>query len=183
MHAEITNHKNAHKSIIKESYLFERSDKFIDRKINALNDKTIYLDFTPDYIFNPIAMEKIANRNINCFFIIRDYSSWRISLQNYLKINDIHNESLIRISESHFERSVSYAKENFLTFEFEDVVSCTDKVLEQIQFRFKVDFGNKIRDNVLKNSSETRIHHRASFIYNNLRPLDRILRSVLFGVV
>ena len=163
--------------------MFERSESFIDMKVSALNDKVIYLDFTPNYIFNPIAIEKITERKINCFFIIRKYDSWRLSLENYLKINGINNKLLIDVSEAHFERSVSYAKDNFLTFEFEDVVNRTDKVVEEIQFRFNADFGNKIREKVLKNSSEIRNHYYASFIHNKLGPLDRLSRSILFGVL
>lgn len=183
LYTELSNYKNTYPSVIKESYLFERSDSFIERKTRALSDNYIYLDFTPEYIFNPMALKKIKDRNVNCFFILRDYNSWRRSLERYLAINRIKNDALIRITESQFQNSIDYAKKNFLTFSIDEIRDNSENVLIKIQSSFGLDFGVRYRNLVEKNSSDERIHYLGSLIHNKFSRSMKAIRSFLFGLI
>jgi hypothetical protein len=50
--AEICNFEQAHSSRLKETYLFQRSSTFVELKLRTLKLNRLYLDFTPEYIFN-----------------------------------------------------------------------------------------------------------------------------------
>lgn len=183
LHTEISNYENVFESRIKESYLFERDGRFIDLKLRLLNKKYIYLDFTPEYIFNVSALEKIEARKINCFFVLREYEEWRFSIEKYLSINKINNSFIQKLTESEFRRSVEHVKEKFLTFSMNDVRRDPADVVWQIQRAFNMDFGAKHKNMININSSERRIHYVGSAIHNHFGAQMKIIKSSLFGLI
>lgn len=184
LHNELMNYSNVFRSRIKESFLFNRSESFIDWKLKLLSARHVYLDFTPEYIFDKSAIKKIEDRRIKCFFVLRGYDDYRRSLEQYLSINNINNPFLKDMSRAHFDDSVGYAREHFTCFQFEDVCRNPGSIIARLQQRFELEFGDIIqtghREN--RNSSKRRIYHILSAIQNNLESPVNFTKSVLFGL-
>jgi len=180
---EISNYNNVFASKVKESYLFERSDLFIDLKLKMFQRDKVYLDFTPEYIFNKIALKKIAMRRINCFFVLREYHEYRRSLEAYLSINRMNNDYLLHMTESDFIEATQFVKDNFLSFKFEDVTKNSEEVILRIQKEFRIDLGDKINSKIKKNSSRKQEHFISSVLHNNFPGTTKIVRSALLGIV
>ena len=183
LHTAISNYSNVFSSRFKESYLFERSDLFLDIKLRMLPDDRIFLDFTPEYIFNRQALEKILNRKIHSFFILRNYEDYRKSLERYLSINEISNNFLLNMPETTFHDAISFARDNFFTIDFNDLKEDPDKVIRSIQDHFQLDFGEKSSALEQKNASTDRIYHSLNTIYNYLHTPLNFTKSALFGLV
>jgi hypothetical protein len=183
LHTEISNYKNVFTSRIKESYLFERGDFFIDLKLKTLQNEKIYLDFTPEYIFNKNTLIKIEIRRINCFFVLREYHEYRRSLEKYLSINSIKNDYLLHMTESNFLEVTKFVTDNFLSFKFEDIRKNAEEVILKIQKEFRLDFGEKISNKINKNASGKREHFTASVLYNHFQNPMKLVKSALLGIV
>ena len=182
MYTEISNYKNVFNSRIKETYLFERGDSFIDLKLKTLSRKKIILDFTPEYIFNISSLKKIYDRKLNCFFVLREYQEYKYSLNKYLSINKIKNDYLLNMNVADYTDSTRYAADNFLSFKFEDVVDSTDSVIRKIQEEFGIDFGIKVAKKTKTNSSEEREYRVLNLVNNNFPNLWKQLNSTLLGL-
>ena len=183
LHAEISNYQNVFSSSIKESYLFEQNDFLIDLKLKTLQNKKICLDFTPEYIFNKTALNKISSRKINCFFILREYHEYRRSLEAYLSINKIENNYLLQMTEADFLSATQFVTDHFLYFKFEDIKENPAAVLLKIQKQFKLDFGEKMSHKINMNASSQREHFALSVLHNYCRSPMKLATSALLGVV
>jgi hypothetical protein len=180
---EIKNYERVFNSRIKETYLFERSEKFIDNKLKGLRSDLIYLDFTPDYIFNREVLKKLLIREIKCFFVIRDYDEYMGSLKKYLSINKINNNNLLNLSRDEYEEAVDYVSAQFIVYPFELVKSSQERFLKTLSKDLDLDFGKKITDETKKNSSEHREHYALSSVHNYFNQPMKLLKSSLFGVL
>lgn len=178
---ELQNYENVFRSRIKESFLFERNDSFIDWKIGNLNNKNIYLDFTPEYIFNRSALKKILKRKIDCFFVIREFENYRNSVEKYLEINRIQNEKLKSLDEDAFRVATRYASDHFPTIAFDDVT--TGDMGAIVHSMFGVDLGKKTGSREVRNSSIRRQHYAKALIHNRLTGLHRYAASLAFGLL
>lgn len=183
LYTELCNYSNVFESTIKESYLFERSDRLIDLKLRTLRNRRLCLDFTPEYIFRRSALEKILARNVNCFFIVRDFDEYRNSLTKYLTINKIRNDFLMNISEAQFDEAVRFARKNFATYSLSEVSRSPDAVVRDIEKVFGLDFGERKGNKENRNPSSDRRYYFLSFFHNRLETMTKVSKSLLFGVM
>ncbi|PIE67723.1 MAG: hypothetical protein CSA23_02805 [Deltaproteobacteria bacterium] len=128
-------------------------------------------------------MSKLIERQIDCFFIIREYSDYRKSFERYLHINKIKNEFLSNIDWNRFSASVRFVKENFLTFNFEDIRDHLDGVIIKIQDYFKIDFGKKNQENINRNASIERKYYDLSILHNNFNRQMKIIKDFSLGIL
>ena len=183
LHTELMNYEKVFTSQIKEVYLFERSSEFIDRKLRSVRKGKIHLDFTPEYAFNPQALKQIAERKINCFFVLRPYEDYRQSLNQYLAQNKIENGFLSDMNEVQFKDHIDFVQDNFLTFTFDAVVNSTEATVRAIEHHFGLDLGKKVGRRVKTNSSSKRRHWLMAGISNKMNKPMRSLRSLAFGLI
>jgi hypothetical protein len=183
LYGEISNHQNVFKSRIKESSLFTNYGWMVDLKLWLLNRKMIYLDFSPEYIFDTESLKRITERDVHCFFIIRNFNDYKISVQSYLDINGIENSRLGSLTQTQYDEAVDYAKTNFLTFSFDQVRSDVSTVIEEIQKRFQINFGEKIQNGSNKNSSLAQQYRIKSVLSNRFGKALNVMRYILFGII
>ncbi|MFK7878308.1 hypothetical protein [Roseobacter sp.] len=183
LHTELSNYDNVSNSLIKESYLFERSNSLINLKLRTLPKNKIHLDFTPEYIFNKRALNKIAKRDIPCFFIIRPYADFVSSISKYLTINSIENIALKNISKVDYQKAVRFVGEHFLVFDFKEVVDSPLTVIGKIQSEFSLDFGSRSGMKEFRNDSAERHYRWQSFLASQFQAPSKVARSALFGLI
>jgi len=178
---ELRNHENVFRSVVKESFLFERSDRFIDWKLSQLNSGKIYLDFTPEYIFNKASLKKISDRKIKCFFVLREFESYRASLEKYLAMNSIKNDLLERPDRETFQAATRYAADHFPTIAFDEISKVDIAIVLGEMFGF--DLGRKLGSADVRNASSERQHFTKALIHNRLAGIQRYATSLAFGLI
>ena len=183
LYTEISNYNKVFSSYIKESYFFNQPEFIIDFKLRMFRREKIYLDFTPEYIFNKTTLQRIMDRKINCFIVIREYSDYRKSLEKYLAINKINNKFLKSMGEEEFYEAVNFARNNFLTFNFNEVISSPNSVVLKLSEYFNIDFGVKVGSSQKLNSSKKREHFFASFVNNYFGMPVKKLKAFFFGCI
>ena len=181
VYTELKNYTRVHRSLIKESFLFQKPGWLVDFKLKCLGKGRIVLDFTPEYIFDRAALQKLIERQVPCFFILRDFDGFKNSLNTYLQINQIKNPNLQSISKEQFEDAVLFVSVHFLTFRFETVIDTPETVVATLASHFDLDFGIRKRDGVKRNSSSTRQHHVMNQINNVLGPGYRWMKAFAMG--
>lgn len=183
LYTEISNYSKVFSSYIKESYFFNQPEFLINLKLGMLRKEKIYLDFTPDYIFNKTTLQRLIDRKINCFIVVREYSDYKDSLEKYLAINKIDNKFLKNIDERQFYEAVNFARNNFLTFNFNEVISSPNSVVLKLSEYFNMDFGVKTGSSQKLNSSKKREHFFASVLHNCAGGLINKIKAFFFGWV
>ena len=178
---ELRNYENVFRSVVKESFLFERSDRFIDWKLGQLKNGTIYLDFTPEYIFSRSSLQKISRRKMKCFFVLRDFESYRASLEKYLAMNGIKNDLLERLDRETFQTATRYAADHFPTIAYDEISK--GDIAVALSKMFGLDLGGKIGNAEVRNASSERQHFTKALIHNRLAGIQRRATSLAFGLI
>ena len=178
---EFTNYSNIRSSVFKEIGLFKNGFKASERLLSKLQSSDrIFLDFFPEYFFSKYSLDLLISKNINSFFIIREWDSYRISLLKYFKINNINNKFLKEdITYSNYVFYSNFIKENFLFFQFDEFCNDPKSIIFKVSEYFDLEIGFRENNYSNLNSSDKRIYYFQSFLKNHTSQIF-FLKKYLF---